>query len=146
MVRRRLAPEGRKLRRYDIVALRESAVAYMPKTTFMWLLDTSMPFNRFLITQLNERLGQFIGMVEFDRLLASDARVAHCLAAMFNPVLYPRTAVGAAVAGTDVRLPAALSRQRANQALQRLEQAGLVRIDYGGITVRDLAGLRRYEN
>jgi DNA-binding GntR family transcriptional regulator len=38
-----------------------------------------------------------------------------------------------------------LSRQRANQALQRLEQVGLLRIDYGGVTVLDLAGLRNFE-
>jgi CRP-like cAMP-binding protein len=31
-------------RRYDIVALRTSAIAYMPRATFMWLLDNSMPF------------------------------------------------------------------------------------------------------
>ena len=59
----------------------------------MWLLDTSLPFNRFLLTQLNERLGQFIGMVEFDRLLEVDARVARCLAAMFNPLSIRHQAV-----------------------------------------------------
>jgi CRP/FNR family transcriptional regulator, cyclic AMP receptor protein len=133
-------------RRYDIVALRESTVAYMPKSTFMWLLDTSMPFNRFLITQLNERLGQFIGMVEHDRLLGPEARLAHCLASMFNPVLYPGVRPSVPLSQEEIAQLAGLSRQRANQALQRLEQAGLVRIDYGGITVRDLAGLRRYEN
>ena len=79
-------------RRYDIVALRTSAIAYMPRATFMWLLDTSMPFNRFLLTQLNERLGQFIGMVEHDRLLGPEARLARCLASMFNPHLYPGSA------------------------------------------------------
>ena len=38
-----------------------------------------------------------------------------------------------------------LSRQRVNQALKVLEQAGLLRIDYGGVTVLDLPGLRAYE-
>lgn len=132
-------------RRYDIVALRDSAVAYMPKATFMWLLDTSMPFNRFIITQLNERLGQFIGMVEHDRLLGPEARLAHCLASMFNPVLYPGVRPSLPISQEEIAQLAGLSRQRANQALQRLEQAGLVRIDYGGITVRDLGGLRQYQ-
>ena len=54
--------------KYNIVALRDSRIALMPEATFRWLLDTSIPFNRFLLTQLNERLGQFIGMVEHDRL------------------------------------------------------------------------------
>jgi CRP-like cAMP-binding protein len=133
-------------RRYDIVALRESAVAYMPRATFMWLLDTSMPFNRFLITQLNERLGQFIGMVEHDRLLGPDARLARCLAGMYNPHLYPGTGATLPISQEEVAQLAGLSRQRANQALQRLEQAGLLRIDYGGITIIDVAGLRSFED
>jgi len=38
-----------------------------------------------------------------------------------------------------------LSRQRVNQALRALESAGLLRADYGSITVVDLPGLKRYE-
>jgi len=132
-------------RRYDIVALRESEIAYMPRSTFMWLLDTSMAFNRFLLTQLNERLGQFIGMVEHDRLLGPEARLARCLAGMFNPILYPGSKPHLPVSQEEIAQLAGLSRQRANQALQRLEQAGLLRIDYGGITVLDLAGLRNFQ-
>ena len=132
-------------RRYDIVALRTSAIAYMPRATFMWLLDTSMPFNRFLLTQLNERLGQFIGMVEHDRLLGPEARLARCLASMFNPHLYPGIGPALPISQEEIAQLAGLSRQRANQALQRLEQAGLLRIDYGGITVTDLEGLRQFE-
>ena len=133
-------------RRYDIVALRHSEIAYMPRATFTWLLDTSMAFNRFLLTQLNERLGQFIGMVEHDRLLGPDARLARCLADMFNPILYPGSKPHLPVSQEEIAQLAGLSRQRANQALQRLEQAGLLRIDYGGITVMDLAGLREFED
>ena len=133
-------------RRYDIVALRESVIAYMPRLTFMWLLDTSMPFNRFLLTQLNERLGQFIGMVEHDRLLGPNARLARCLASMFNPHLYPGVGPSLPISQEELAQLAGLPRQRANQALQRLEQAGLLRIEYGGLTVTDLDGLRRYED
>jgi CRP-like cAMP-binding protein len=132
-------------RRYDIVALRDSTVAYMPRATFAWLLDTSMPFNRFLLVQLNERLGQFIGMVEHDRLLGPDARVARCLASMFNPQLYPGCTPALPISQDEIAQLAGLSRQRANQALQRLEQAGLLRIEYGGITVIDLDGLRGFD-
>ncbi|HVO87008.1 MAG TPA: Crp/Fnr family transcriptional regulator, partial [Casimicrobiaceae bacterium] len=32
-----------------------------------------------------------------------------------------------------------------NQALKVLEQAGLLRVDYGGVSVLDLKGLQRYE-
>jgi len=60
----------RERRKHDVVALRESRVAFMRGTTFRWLIEHSLAFNRFLTMQLNERLGQFIGMVEYDRLLA----------------------------------------------------------------------------
>ncbi|MBI2318076.1 MAG: winged helix-turn-helix domain-containing protein, partial [Betaproteobacteria bacterium] len=36
-----------------------------------------------------------------------------------------------------------VSRQRVNQALQVLERNGMVRVEYGGITVLDLPGLKR---
>ena len=64
-------------------------VARLPAATFDWLLDTSIPFNRYLLHQLNERVAQFIGKAEYDRLLDPDARVARCLAELFNPLLYP---------------------------------------------------------
>jgi CRP/FNR family cyclic AMP-dependent transcriptional regulator len=38
-----------------------------------------------------------------------------------------------------------LSRQRVNRALKLLEDAGLLRVDYGGITVRDVGGLFRFK-
>ncbi len=132
-------------RRYDMVALRASRIAYVPRATFMWLLNTSMPFNRFVITLLNERLAQFIGMVEHDRLLGPDARLARCLGSMFNPHLYPGIGPVLPISQDEIAQLVGLSRQRTNQALQRLEQAGLLRLEYGSITVTDLPGLRAFE-
>lgn len=131
-------------RKYDVVALRDSRIARMPAKTFMWLLDTSLPFTRFLLMQLNERLGQFIGMVEFDRLLDVDARVARCLAALFNNHLYPGTDTLLQISQEEIGYLSGASRQRANQALQVLEKEGLLKVDYGGIQILDLEGLRRF--
>ncbi|RIX49141.1 MAG: Crp/Fnr family transcriptional regulator [Rhodocyclales bacterium GT-UBC] len=131
-------------RRYDVMALRESRVAFMNRSTFLWLLDHSIPFNRYLIAQLNERLGQFIGMIENERLLDTDARIARGLAALFNPVLYPGTNRLLQISQEELGYLAGVSRQRANQALKVLEDAGLVRSEYGGINVLDLEGLRRF--
>ena len=86
-------------------------------------------------------------MVEHDRLLGPDARLARCLAAHVQSA--PVSGQHAARCRSRRRRSrqlAGLSRQRANQALQRLEQAGLLRIDYGGITVMDLPGLREFED
>jgi len=130
--------------KYDIVALRDSRIALMPEATFRWLLDTSIPFNRFLLTQLNERLGQFIGMVEHDRLLEPDARVARALAALFNRHLYPDTQPRIQISQEELGYLAGASRQRVNRALRTLAGAGLIKVDYGLVTVLDLNGLVRY--
>ncbi|MEP7181527.1 MAG: Crp/Fnr family transcriptional regulator [Betaproteobacteria bacterium] len=132
-------------RRYDIVALRASQIAYMPRATFMRLLDCNMAFNRFLLIQLNERLGQFIGMVEHDRLLGPDARLARCLAGLFNPHLYPGVGPSLPISQEELGQLAGLSRQRVNQALKHLDQEGLLRVEYGGITVLDLDRMRGFE-
>ncbi len=39
----------KEIRRYDVFALRDSKIAKLPLTTFNWLLDNSIPFNRFLL-------------------------------------------------------------------------------------------------
>jgi CRP-like cAMP-binding protein len=131
-------------RRYDVMALRETRVAFMNRATFHWLLDHSIPFNRFIIAQINERLGQFIGMIENERMLDTDARIARGLAALFNPVLYPGTNRLLQISQEELGYLAGVSRQRANQALKVLEDAGLVKSEYGGILVVDLDGLRRF--
>ena len=140
--------EGSVLRgqpfKYDTVALRDSRMALMPEATFRWLLDTSIPFTRFLLTQLNERLGQFIGMVEHDRLLEPDARVARALAGLFNPHLYPDTQPHIQISQEELGYLAGASRQRVNRALQVLGKAGLIKVDYGLVIVLDLDGLQRY--
>ncbi|MES2117882.1 MAG: Crp/Fnr family transcriptional regulator [Pseudomonadota bacterium] len=131
--------------KYDAMALRDSRIARMPSATFHWLLETSLPFTRFLLIQLNERLGQFIGMVENDRLLNVDTRVARCLASMFNSHLYPGLEPLVQISQEELGFLSGASRQRANQALQLLEKEGLLRLDYGGIRILDLEGLRRFE-
>lgn len=132
------------VRQYDVVALRDSTIAFMPRATFLWLLDTSIPFNRFLLTQLNERLAQFIATVEYDRMLDPEGRVARCLAQLFNPHLYPGTDRRLLISQEEIGYLSGVSRQRVNQALQALERAGLLRIEYGGVTVIDLDGLAGY--
>jgi len=133
-------------RRYDVVALRESHIAYLPKTLFDTLLDHSIVFNRFLLIQLNERLAQFIATVEHERLLGPEGKLARIIAQLFNPVLYPGIRDELQISQAELGYLTGLSRQRANQALKRLEQDGLIEIAYGAIRIRDLPGLRSYED
>ena len=133
-------------RKYDVVALRDSRLAFMPRATFEWLLDNSIAFNRFLLLQLNERLGVFISLVEYDRMLDPDARVARCLGALFNPYFNPGRMRTLQISQEEIGYLCSTSRQRTNQALQVLEKAGLLRVDYGSITILDVDGLRSFGN
>jgi CRP/FNR family cyclic AMP-dependent transcriptional regulator len=130
--------------RYDGVAVRPTRLACMPRATFERLMTTSLPFNHFLLSHINARLSLFIGLVEYDRLLGPDARVARCLASLFDANLYPRAGRFVQLSQEEIGLLAAVSRQRANEALHALERAGLLDVEFGGVTVLDLAGLRCY--
>lgn len=131
-------------RKYDVVALRDSVIARLPASTFEWLLDNSIAFNRFLLHQLNERVAQFIGKAEYDRLLNPDSRTARCLTELFNPLLYPGMGMRLAITQEEIGFLARVSRQRVNQALKTLERAGLVKVEYGGVRVLDLERLKRF--
>lgn len=129
--------------RYNIEVLRKSVVAGLPIATFDWLLERSIPFNRYLMNQLNERLGQFIAAREIDRLTDVDTRVARSLGALFHPVLYPGVGELLHITQQELGYLVGLSRQRVNEALHTLQQRGLIRIEYGGVRVLDLPGLQR---
>ena len=136
----------REARRYDVIAMRPSRVALVPYATFDWLRQRSLPFNHYLQTLMNARLSLFIGLLEYGRLLDADGQVASCLAALFNPDLYPRAADNRFVdlRQGEIGLLCGLSRQRVNKALHRLAEAGLVRLETRGLTVLDVDGLRRF--
>ena len=129
--------------RYNVQALRASVVAGLPVAGFHWLLDHSIGFNRFVMNQLNERLGQFIAAREIDRINNPDVRVARSLASLFNPVLYPGVGEVLRITQQELAYLVGLSRQRVNVALQALEAAGAIRIEYGGLRVLNLDALRQ---
>ena len=128
--------------RYNIQALRKSVVAGLPIDSFHWLLDHSIGFNRFVMNQLNERLGQFIAAREIDRMTNPDVRVARSLASLFNPLLYPGVGEVLRITQQELAYLVGLSRQRVNEALATLEAQGVIRVEYGGLRVLDLVALR----
>ena len=131
-------------RQYDLVALRDTRMALMNRSTFFWLFENSVAFNRFLVKQFNERLGQFIALVEYDRMLdatgASRATSPGCSIRCSIPV----SACSSEISQEELGLLCGMSRQVANKCLKILEGKGLLRIEHGGITVLELARLSRY--
>lgn len=133
----------REIYRYNIQALRPSVVAGLPLDTFHWLIDHSLGFNRFIMQQLNERLGQFIAAREMDRMTSPELRLARHLAALFNPVLFSGVGEVLRITQQELAYLVGLSRQRVNEALRVLEAHQLIRVEYGGLRILDLRGLRQ---
>ena len=130
--------------RYNVQALRPSVVAGLPIESFHRLLEQSIGFNRFVMNQLNERLGQFIAAREIDRMTNPDIRVARSLAALFNPVLFPGVGEVLQITQQELAYLVGLSRQRVNVALQRLVEQGWIKVTYGGVRVINLNALRSH--
>ena len=131
-------------RQYDLITLRDTRMALMNRSTFLWLFENSVAFNRFLVRQLNERLGQFIALVEYDRSLDADARVARSIAWLFNPVLYPFEGMNLEISQEEIGLLSGLSRPVTNKSLKTLEAKGLISVERNGLTVLDLERLRNF--
>jgi CRP-like cAMP-binding protein len=135
----------RETYRYNIEALRRSRVSGLPVDEFQGLLERSIPFNRYVMNQLNERLGQFIAAREIDRLTDADTRVARSLAALFHPVLYPGVGELLRITQQELGYLVGLSRQRVNEALRALQAGGAIRVEYGGVRVLDRERLRVWQ-
>ena len=133
----------REAYRYNIQALRKSRVAGLPVDTFHWLLDHSIGFNRFVMSQLNERLGQFIVALAVGRAASPEQRVARHLAALVNPVLFPGVGGVLRITQQELAYLVGLSRQRVNEALAALQARGVLRIEYGGLRILRLEALYR---
>ena len=129
---------------YDAVARRETHAVLIPYATFHWLGDTSLAFNQFIARLLNERLSHYMGLLASERLTQVDQRMARILASLFDPDLYPGRARLLRMNQSDIALLAGMSRQRANEALQKLQDEGLVEVARYGVRVMNLEALRTY--
>jgi CRP/FNR family transcriptional regulator, cyclic AMP receptor protein len=131
-------------RRYDMMALRDTRLALMDRKTFIWPFENSVAFNRFLVGQLNERLGQLIALLEYGRTLHATARLSCSIASLFNPILDPEGTRHLEITREEIGALSGISRQNANQCLKRLEKGGLLRLEYGEVTAIDLERLSNY--
>lgn len=127
----------------DVIALKPSVVAVMPRHTFEWLYESELPFNHFLIQQINERMFWFMEGWAAERTLDARGKVKRALVGLFHPWLYPHGRLHIEVSQEEVANLAGVSRPRCNRALKELQDAGLLKLEYSGLSVLDLDGLRR---
>ena len=70
--------------------------------------------------------------------------MARAIGALFHPVLQPGMESRIAISQEEIGYLAGVSRQRVNRSLRTLQEAGFLTAEYGGVTVLDLEGLRRF--
>ncbi len=128
----------------DVVALRKSHVGLLPATTYFRLRERSLAFNHMLLARLEQRMRMCLQYAQAGRPGGADERVAQALLGLFDPVLHP--AVGQTLRVTQEELAeiCRLSRQRVNQALQRLGSLGMLRLRYGGVELVAPEALRQF--
>ncbi|WP_342130877.1 Crp/Fnr family transcriptional regulator [Hydrogenophaga sp. OTU3427] len=131
-----------EMRPYEVVALRDSVVAFLPRAAFLRMLEESHPFALWLIAQLNARLGHYVALVQNFRLGDTTAQVAYSLSELFNPALYPNTERRITISQEELGRLSGVSRQVANRALQELQEQGVIRLSYGSIEIVDLSALQ----
>ncbi|MBU3748742.1 MAG: Crp/Fnr family transcriptional regulator, partial [Burkholderiaceae bacterium] len=119
-------------------------IVLLPKATFLWLLDVSPAFSRFIIGQLNERLAQFASIIEGERLETPETRVARCLAWLYNPVLYPGVDQQLELTQQEIGYLSGVPRQRVNRALKLMQERGLVQVRYGAVHINEVQGLMSF--
>lgn len=133
----------RERRRYHAIAVHDSRIAMVPAETFYYLRDTNIAFNHYLQDLMNARMSAFISMLEADRLLNPELRVAKCIVTLCrDPGRHGITTVD--IPQHELALICGLSRQRTNMALHILEQKGYISIEFRGLGVKDLIGLQRF--
>ena len=134
-----------QIRPYDVVALRESRLALIPASHLPLAAG-----RQFALQRLPDRPSQRPPGAIRDPARAcafarpGSARCMHCLAELFNPELYPGTATTFQISQEEIAFLAGVSRQLVNRALHRLEEAKLVEVSYGSITILDLDALRAF--
>lgn len=128
-----------ELRRYDVVALRDTVLVCLPSSVFHDLFATNLVFNQHLVACMNLRLSQAMAMIEAGRTRNPEQRIALSLSRLF----WSRTRQ-LDLTQDELANLAGMSRQTANRALHALQERGLISLALNRIKVLDdtaLAGV-----
>ncbi len=128
-----------ELRRYAVVALRDSWLMCLPRAVFTELQQDNLRFNQYLVQHLNMRLGQAMTLIEAGRIRAPEHRVALYLSRLFW-----RSTRRLYLTQEELGILVGLSRQTVNRVLGQLAGRGIVSIEFGRVAILDDAALGRF--
>jgi len=122
--------------RYEVVALRDSALLCLPRAQFDELLCANPAFNRAVLGHLNRRLDQIMSIIETQRTGTLEQRLALHLSRAFWHGLRKLN-----MSQEELGSLAGMARQTANRGLKELERRGLVTLRFGRVETVDQAAL-----
>lgn len=128
-------------RQAEIIALQPSQVATLAIDDFAHLLQSQLSFKDFILGQLSERLYYFMDSIADARLLSPDLQVAYALCGLMHPLNNPLGLRKLRISQDELANLASVSRSRCNTALGLLRDQGMVRTEYGGLVLLDVASL-----
>jgi CRP/FNR family cyclic AMP-dependent transcriptional regulator len=121
-----------ELRRYQVVALRDTELLCLPSAVFHDLQSSSLAFNQSLVTGLNLRVSQAMAMIEAGRTRSPLQRIALSLSRLF----WSRTRQ-LDLTQDELASLAGMSRQTANVVLNALQAQGVIVLSMNRIKVLD---------
>jgi CRP/FNR family cyclic AMP-dependent transcriptional regulator len=130
-----------EVRRYQVVALRDTELLCLPNASFHQLQATSLAFNQCLVRGLNLRLSQSMAMIEAGRTRSPEQRIALSLSRLF----WSRTRQ-LDLTQDELASLAGMSRQTANRVLNVLQEQGVISLSMNRIKILDDAALTQLLN
>lgn len=127
-----------ELRRYDVIALRDTELLCLPSTVFHELFATNLAFNQHLVACMNLRLSQAMAMIDAGRTRNPEQRMALALSRLFWSHTRQLDLTQDELANL-----AGMSRQTANRALGALQDRGYISLALNRIKVCDDEALTR---
>jgi CRP-like cAMP-binding protein len=119
-----------EVRRYSVIALRDSVLLRLPLAEFETLKTSSLAFNQYLVSHLNRRLGQAMAIIEADRSRSPEQRVALTLSGVFWS-----KSQRVNLSQEELGNLCGLSRQTVNKVLGSLQSGGILTLNFSRIQV-----------
>ncbi|MES2947475.1 MAG: Crp/Fnr family transcriptional regulator [Pseudomonadota bacterium] len=121
-----------EMRRYQVVALRDTELLCLPSAAFHALQASSLPFNQCVVACLNLRLSQAMAMIDAGRTRSPEQRIALSLSRLF----WSRTRQ-LDLTQDELASLAGMSRQTANRVLNAMQEQGVIALSMNRIKILD---------
>lgn len=128
-----------EMRRYQVVALRDTELLCLPSAAFHTLQASSLSFNQCVVACLNLRLSQAMAMIDAGRTRSPEQRIALSLSRLF----WSRTRQ-LDLTQDELASLAGMSRQTANRVLNAMQEQGVIALSMNRIKILDDAALTHW--